>query len=394
MYVGIAGPISLELLNFNEKMENLPFGSPFPMISMLVNRLLKEGINVVVFTSSPGITRRFIIETKNLILCVIPQRIHAARYFYKTELKELTKLMLRYRCDVINAQWSYEFALAALKTDIPTIVTLQDHALTILKLMIITNNSLSTKLHWSIRFLINQIVLRRSKCLSVNSKYLYNLLPQKYKDKTRIINNFYSSELESGLIPFEKKENIIVSVSNGFSKRKNIDSALKAFKIVRSKIPEIEYYLIGDDMGQNEKAYNYAYKNNLHFGVRFLGRIKFEEIKKKISKAKIFLHPSREESFGMAVLEAMVLGTTVIGGSNSGNIPNLLENGNAGIICNINSSEEIANAILKLYSNQILDDKLRKNALNSVKEHYSEDKIIEQYLSYYYDILKGKIKSD
>ena len=66
MRVGIAGPMSLGLLNFNQDVGNLPRGYPFPMISMLINGIIKEGINVVAFTSSPGISKSFIKETENL----------------------------------------------------------------------------------------------------------------------------------------------------------------------------------------------------------------------------------------------------------------------------------------------------------------------------------------
>ncbi len=392
MKIGIAGPMTLELINFKEKVEKIPYGIPFPMISMLINGLLKEGHQIVAFSSSPGITESFIKETENLVLCVVPQRAHAARYAYNSERKELNKLMQKYKCDIINALWSYEFALAALSTNIPTVVSLHDHAFSILKLMTISKNSLATKLHWFIRFLINQFVIKQAKYLSVNSEYLYNLLPKKYKEKTRIINHFYSNDLKSDFVPIEKKKNIILSISDGFGKRKNIDTALKAFKIVHEKIPTLEYSLIGKDMGPDEKTFNYAYKHNLHTGVNFLGWMKFEEVMKVIPTAKIFLHPSREESFGMAVLESMAFGTTVIGGKKSGNIPKLLDNGNTGIICDINSKEEIAEAILKLYNDEKLNNDLRMNALNFVKTHYSEDKIIKQYIGYYSDILSKQNK--
>ena len=234
---------------------------------------------------------------------------------------------------------------------------------------------------------MNQSVLQKSKYLSVNSEYLYNLLPIKYRNKTRIINNFYPSELETDIIPIEKKKNIMVSVSNGFSKIKNIDTAILAFKIVRETIPNLEYYLIGDDMQKYGLAYQFAKKNNILDGIKFLGRLSFNETMKNVYNAKIFLHPSREESFGMSVLESMVLGTTVIGGKNSGNIPILLGNGNAGIICDINSFEEIAKAIVNLYYEPKLNDKLRFNALEFVKVNYSQSEIIKKYLSYYKNIL-------
>ena len=392
IHIGIAGYVSLKLLNPLKKENNLPIVYENPHISMLINALLRRNYRVTVYTTSEFINKPFIIERENLIVCIAPRMPHAARDFFKSERSELKELMNSKRADIINAHWSYEFALAALSTNIPTIVSLRDHALTILKLVTASKNSLATKLHWLIRFLMNQRVLAKSKYLSVNSEYLFNLLPVKYQKKARIINNFYSKDLISDFIPFEKKKNIIISVSNGFDKRKNIRTALKAFKIVKVRIPDLEYYLIGAGMGQNEEAYNYAHQYNLQTGIKFLGQIKFEEVKKILSYAKIFLHPSLEESFGMAVLESMVLGTVVIGGNKSGNIPKLLDNGKAGIICNIDSPEEIANSITNLFFNPQIYDDLRMSAFNFAKYSYSENNVIEKYLTYYSDILAKSLK--
>ena len=215
-------------------------------------------------------------------------------------------------------------------------------------------------------------------------------MSDKIKEKTRIINNFYPKEIESYLIPIEKKKNIVVSVSNGFSKRKNIETAIEAFKLARKNIFNLEYYLIGDDMQEGGHAYRFAKENNILYGIKFLGRLSFDEILKNISTAKIFLHPAREESFGMAVLESMVLGTTVIGGEKSGNIPRLLNFGKAGIICNINSPKEVAKSILSLYNNPSLNDELRVNALKFARANYSENNIIKKYLSYYKEVLLNK----
>ena len=390
MHIGIAGYVSLNLLNPLKKDNNLPIVHENPHISMLINAFLKRNYRVTVYTTSEFIKKPVIIEREDLTVCIAPRMPHAARDFFKSERSELKELMNSKKADIINAHWSYEFALAALSTNIPTIVSLRDHALAILKLVTASKNSLATKSHWFIRFLMNQFVLQRSKYLSVNSEYLYNLLPLKYKNKTRIINNFYSSELELDIIPIEKKKNIMVSVSNGFGKIKNIDTAIRAFKIVRETVPDLEYYLIGDDMQKYGLTYQFAKENNIHDDIKFLGRLSFNETIKNVYNAKIFLHPSREESFGMSILESMVQGTTVIGGDKSGNVPNLLNMGKAGIICDINSPEEIAHSILTLLNNPQLNDELRMNALNFAKNNFSENDSIKKYISYYSFILSGQ----
>jgi glycosyltransferase involved in cell wall biosynthesis len=384
MIIGIAGPITLKLLDFDfEGQNNIPIGYDFPMISMLINAILKRGHKIVAFTTSIGINKPVVYKGKNLMVCIGRRRErHAARDLFRIERGDLVELMRSYPVNIINAQWSYEFAWAAIETGIPTIVTLQDHAMTILRYQ--------TDPFRFMRLIINYIVLNKAKHLSVNSSYLFDKLDKRKKRKTRVIPNFYSRFIEG--IPYnqEKKSEYILSVSNGFGKRKNIDTALRAFALVRNKCPDIEYHLIGDDMEPSGAAYQFAKKNNIISDIKFLGKLPYNEVIEKIQKARIFLHPSREESFGMAVLEAMIIGTPVIGGEKSGNIPYLLDNGKAGELCNINSPEDVGKRILKLLKDRQYAEKLSKNAYEYAKKNYSESSIISKYLDYYFNVLADK----
>ena len=161
-----------------------------------------------------------------------------------------------------------------------------------------------------------------------------------------------------------------------------------AFSLIRDKFKDLEYYLVGDDMQEGGPAHKFAKENNFSSKVRFLGKLSYDETLKKISRAKIFLHSSKEESFGMSVLESMVLGTVVIGGNNSGNIPKLLNNGRAGILCNVNSSENIAESLTYLLKSPNSCDKISRSAKNFAKTHFTESVIVDRYLLYYKNILE------
>jgi L-malate glycosyltransferase len=221
----------------------------------------------------------------------------------------------------------------------------------------------------------------------VNSVYLFNRLHNRKKDKTRIIPNFYPRAIEKLAYNQQEKPKYILSISNGFGKRKNIDTALKAFALVRKQYSNIEYHLIGDGMEPYGSAYQFAKENNITGGIKFLGKLPFKEVIKKMQSAIIFLHPSREESFGMAVLESMVIGTPVIGGENSGNIPYLLENGKAGFLCNINSVKDISKGIIKLLVDRNYARMLTETARQLACQRYSEDGVVSKYLEYFEHIL-------
>ncbi|MBL7068848.1 MAG: glycosyltransferase family 4 protein [Candidatus Omnitrophica bacterium] len=381
MKIGIAGPMSLKLLEYNfEKGANLPIGYDFPLISMLVNALLRRGHEVVAYTTSMGIEQPVVYEGKNLTICITKRRRrHAGRDLFRLERRGLVELMRKYPVDIIHAHWSYEFAWAALDTGIPTLVTLHDDALTILKHCFDSYRFL--------RLAINYIVLHRARYLSVVSQYLFNKLSRKNKKKARIIPNFYSELLEESSTKPVNKSSFILSVCNGFSRRKNVTAALKAFSIIRKKRPDIGYHLVGDGMESDGPAYEYAAKNRLEEGVSFIGSLSYIEIIEKIKKAMVLLHPSREEACSMVIIEAMALGTPVVGGRYSGGVPFQLEKDNAGVLCDIDSPEDTARGVLKTLSDSESAQSLISRAKKFAEENFAQEAVVQAYIDYYKEIL-------
>lgn len=380
MHVGIAAPVTLSLLKPLHDEKALPMGYDFPMISSLVNSLLEKGHNVTVYTTSEDISKPVIIDKANLSVCIARRMPHAARDLFRSERNDLEYLMKKRPVDLINAHWTYEFAWAAISTKIPTLVTMHDHAATVFRY--------KSDPYRFMRLLMNYIVLNKINHLSVISEYLYQLLSKSNQKKAKIISDFYPLHIEKYICNYKCKRNYIISVNNGFGKRKNIQNALLAFSLIRDKFKDIEYYLVGDDMQEGGPAYRFAKENNIHNGVKFWGKLSYDEMLKKVRRAKIFLHPSKEESFGMSVLESMVVGTLVIGGNNSGNIPNLLNNGKAGILCNINSPRKIAESLIYLLENPDLLEKISTSAKDFAKVNFAENVIVDKYISYYNNILE------
>src|SRR5690606_38645006 len=147
--------------------------------------------------------------------------------------------------------------------------------------------------------------VNKAKYLIANSSYTYNQLVRRTQKKTRIIDNFYTSELEENIPDPLIKGNYITTAVQGFTHRKNVQNALKAFAMVRARHPELEYHLIGVDMEEGGLAQQFAEANGIADGVRFLGPLPFGEVYQQIVHARVLLHPAREESFGMVPLEAM-----------------------------------------------------------------------------------------
>lgn len=384
MKIGIAGPMTLKLLDFKcDDESKIPVGYSFPLISMQINALIKMGHQVVAVTTSTGIKEPVVFYGPNLTLAIAPRRErHAARDFFSKERASIKKLMLEYPVDIMHAQWTYEFAWAALDTGLPTLITMHDHARTILGFM--------PDPYRFMRYLMNAVVFRRAEHMTCVSSYLYDLLPEKYQRKNKVIPLFYPNFFDRFSIS-RKKEPFLLSVSHGFGRRKNIDTALHAFPMIRRTFPDIEYHLIGDDMETDGAAYRYAQKYGLTEGVRFLGRTPYEQTLEKIRRARLFLHPSREEAGATAVVEAMILGAPVIGGNRSGSVPYLLDKGR-GVVCDINSHDAIAEHVVKLLTDDDMCRSIIERAHIHAKTFFNEQRIVNMYLDYYREILN--IKSD
>lgn len=379
MKIGIAGPISLELLNVNLEDSEIPSGlMKFPMIAFIVNSLMENGHELVIYTCATNIKAPIVIKKDKVTICICHRKPSPGRRFFREEIMGLYELMLKHPVDIINAQWSYEYAIAALKTKIPTVITVRDHASTILKYKFDAFRF--------VRWLLNIRVFKKGKYFIANSHYLKDLIERKGK-VVEVISNFYDERLETRYQHTKLNTNTIVSVANGFKGRKNIKSALKAFKVLKSRFPSLTLELIGHQMEYRGSAYWYAKKKGLENGVAFSGPLPFDKVIKKISEATVLLHPSKEETFGNTILEAMVLGTPVVAGEKSGNVPYLLNFGRCGILCDINSPSMIAKATAEVFENGNLYEALRKEARQFAIEHYSKQHVVSQLVKYYNEVL-------
>ena len=379
MTIGIAGPVDISLLDFKVGDQIIPKKiKSFPLMSYLANAFLKRGHKVIFYSYAWGIEKPVILKDENVTICLVKRENHAVRNFYATQRKNLLELIKQYPADIISAQWSYEFAWAALDSKIPTVITLRDHALTIFKFNPDPNRF--------IKLLTNYIVLKKTKYLTAKSSYLLKKINSK-KINSRVISNFYKKSIEQHFLADKPKSDYIVSVSHGFDQRKNISSALFAFSILKEKYPQLKFMILGYGMEKGGKAFTFAKKNNIMDQLLFGGEKHHNEVIEIIRDARLLLHPSREESFGNVVLEAMVVGTPVVGGDKSGNVPTLLDQGKAGILCDINSPEDMAEKMDGILGDPVRYEKVRQAARKFALANYNEDKIVEEFLDFFREVL-------
>lgn len=102
-------------------------------------------------------------------------------------------------------------------------------------------------------------------------------------------------------------------------------------------------------------------------------------------EADIYIHPADKEGFGITVAEAMSAGLPVIV-SNKGGVPELVNNMEDGIIVDAYNPEEWADAIINIYNNRELYNKLSKNGFATYKARFTPE-IYAQKLDLIYDAI-------
>jgi len=383
MRIGIAGPMTLELLRPHlPDAVRLPRGYPFPMTALLVAELLEMGHEVTAFTTSTDIAEPYVVSNAPFTLCVAPSRPrHRARGLFREEIDGLTRVLRAHPCDVVHAHWTYEFALAALASGMPPLVTVHDSATAVLLQF--------RDAHRLVRWMLNARTLRRAPYLSAVSPYIWSALPQPAKQRAAIIPNFVSHRVGAQVLPPEARGSYVISVCNGFTRLKNLQTALLGFHQALSRVLGIRYVLVGQDCEVGGPAYRFCEEHGCLDNVVFAGPVPYAQVLEKVAGAAIMLHPSYEESFGMSVLEAMALGTPVVAGDHSGNMPNLIENGRTGWLCDVSSPAAIADALCALFAGRALRDRIGEAARDTACKKYSAPVVVNQYLNAYKRVLAG-----
>jgi len=171
-----------------------------------------------------------------------------------------------------------------------------------------------------------------------------------------------------------------------FSKEKGIDVAIRIAEIVLKKDTKLKFTIIAPpDYGELADA---LIKSTEKLGIlekKYSGRLEWikepltrDELARMYKDSKILIQPSRYESFGMTVLEAMACGDAVIS-SNRGGLPEVVDK--AGILVNLNI-KAFVREILRFLKNNRLREKYGKKGVERAK-NFDWEKVARQTLDVY-----------
>jgi len=168
-----------------------------------------------------------------------------------------------------------------------------------------------------------------------------------------------------------------------FVPAKNLTLLIEAFDEVVDNHPDAELVLVGDGPRRNqiERAVN---RRDLHSHVDFRGYVANENLPQLYRSASGFVLSSKTERYPITLLEAMSCGVPVVG-PEIGAIPEIIDDGENGLLYPPGSTERLESAISKILSDEELRHFYSQNARNKATEKFDwkrqQDQLIRVYKS-------------
>lgn len=171
--------------------------------------------------------------------------------------------------------------------------------------------------------------------------------------------------------------------------RKGVADLLRAWQLLGEEARAADLIVIGDDVA-GEGAYRREMERlaaELGSPARFLGFQK--NVDEWLAAADFVLVPSHAEPLGNATLEAMAMARAVIG-SEVGGIPEMIVDGETGLLVPPKDSASLAAAMRRLLADPAECDAMGQRGRQRCEERFSLEAHTEAVLSEYDQVLAGR----
>lgn len=157
------------------------------------------------------------------------------------------------------------------------------------------------------------------------------------------------------------------------AKRKGVEYLIEAFNRLALKVPAIELWLVGAGAPDTVELFQRMIKTDR---IKILGKILTDEIPKYYQACDVFVLPSLDEAASNAVAEAFVSGKPVIT-TKVGQVLDYFKDGDFGYLVEPANSEELYQAMKKIYQNKDLREKMSQNTKSYGLNNFAMDKVVE-----------------
>jgi glycosyltransferase involved in cell wall biosynthesis len=147
-----------------------------------------------------------------------------------------------------------------------------------------------------------------------------------------------------------------------------------------------ELFLSKSEQKEYDRLIKLCGKFNIQDKFKIIPRIDFDQVPLYYTAADVFVVPSRYETFGLVIIEAMACGTPVVA-TNIGGPPDIINDGIDGYTEDPNRPQEFASKIIKIITNPDHHREMSESAKKTATTKFSWNAITKQISDLYNKIL-------
>jgi glycosyltransferase involved in cell wall biosynthesis len=306
-------------------------------------------------------------------------------YYIIHSVRQIKNAIERFNIDLVHTTTAVvvDGALAARLAGVPHVWHIQE----IVGAGIIGNFFLGTQVAWSIIDYLSDKIISISK--AVASPYPGN------RNKISIIYNGvdldkFSFPPDAGdlrqtfaLAPDAPLVGLLAQILPG----KRQEDFIVAATLVHPLFPKAQFLIIGGEITSSYGRFLQALSHRLGATDYIVWTGFLQNPIPVLQQLDIVVLPSKEEGFGLVLIEAMAAGKPVIG-TLCGGIPEIVVDGETGLLVPPESPHELAKAISTLLKNPDLARRMGQAGRRRVEKHFSVDPYVENVEKVYLELLE------
>ena len=203
------------------------------------------------------------------------------------------------------------------------------------------------------------------------------------EDKLQVIFNGVDIEAyENGVHGAVKRRDLripedafVVGMVGRMSPQKAPDVFVKMAKKVKEKVPNAHFIIVGNG-NQEAEIRKYAEDNGFADNLHITGWVDNPMSYVELFDVACLL--SRWEGFGLALPEYMMAGKPIVA-SRVDAIPNIIRDGENGLLVDVDDADEASKAVLRIYQESHLRDKLVVQGLKDVHRRFNARRVSEEH---------------
>lgn len=203
------------------------------------------------------------------------------------------------------------------------------------------------------------------------------------EDKLQVIFNGVDIEAyENGAHGAVKRQDLnipedafVVGMVGRISQQKAPDVFIKMAKQVKDEVPNPHFIIVGNG-NQEDEIRKYANDNGFSDSLHITGWV--DDPMSYVELFDVACLLSRWEGFGLALPEYMMAGKPIVA-SRVDAIPNIIRDGENGLLVEVDDDTGASNAVLRIYQEDGLKDKLVTHGFEDVHNRFNTRRVSEEH---------------